>query len=141
MFRRWLQRLTSRLSEPSPLDHNRTSSPGRSSAREWDWRCSPPPCAHFCPAALLSCLPFSLSLSLAEQRLTRHLMSSSSPSLSLSPSFFLVGWTGTDGGQNKTAEVVIMLIVIMITIVIMIMITIMIMEMHSMNIMMVMATR
>ena len=70
---------------------------------------------------------------MAEQRLTRHLMSSSSPSLSLSPSFFLVGWTGTDGGQNKTAVVVIMLIVIMITI--------MIMEMHSMNIMMVMATR
>ena len=51
-----------RLSEPSPLDRNRISSPGRSSAREWDRRCSPPPCAHTsAPLPCSAVSPSSLS--------------------------------------------------------------------------------
>ena len=48
--------------------------------------------AHFSPAALLQLSPLlSLPLVLAELHLTRRLMSCSSPSLSPSPSFSLVG--------------------------------------------------
>ena len=71
--------------------------------------------AHFCPTALLSCLPF-LSLSLVEQPLTRCLMSSSSPSLAL-PLLLSRGLDGHGRGQNKTAVVMIMLIMILILIV------------------------
>ena len=90
-----------------------------------------------CPAQL-SPLPLSLLGGAAPDSLLDEQL------LSLALALPLLLSRGLDGhgrGQNKTTVVMIMLIMILILIVIMVMITIMIMEMHSMNIMMVVATR